>query len=113
MPLWERTTGKVDAAVAKAWERYDIRLTLERNWAALGPKLRGKVHVYMGGMDTFYLEGATELLKKTLTKLGSDAKVELFPNRDHGTLLDKPLRERIAQEMAEQFKRSQVLLIRP
>lgn len=106
--LWDRKSGGVDAEVAKAWERYDIRLLLERNWPALKPKLSGKLHVYMGGKDTFYLEGATELLKQSLAKLGSDAKVEIFPDRDHGSLMDKALRERIAREMAEQYRRSQV-----
>src|SRR5262249_23414328 len=59
--LWDRKTGAVDAETAKAWERYDIRLVLERNWPTLKPKLSGKLHVYMGGQDTFYLEGATDL----------------------------------------------------
>jgi hypothetical protein len=103
--LWDRKTGRVDPAVARTWERYDIRLILERNWPVLGPKLAGKLHVYMGDTDTFYLEGATRLLKEALARLGSDAVVELFPGRDHGTLLDHNLRQRIAQEMAEQFRR--------
>ena len=106
--LWDRQSGTVDAVTAKSWERYDIRLVLERNWPALKPKLSGKLHVYMGGQDTFYLEGATELLKQSLTKLGSDAKVEIVPGRDHGSLMDKAMRERIAREMAEQYRRSQV-----
>ncbi|MCI0462595.1 MAG: hypothetical protein L0Z62_37065 [Gemmataceae bacterium] len=103
-PLWDRTTGKVDAEVARAWERYDIRLVLERNWKTLGPKLRGKIRVYMGDRDNFYLEGATTLLKQSLKDLGSDAVVEIFPGRDHGSLLDPALRRRVAQEMAEQFR---------
>lgn len=104
-PLWDRATGKVDGDVAKAWERYDIRLVLERGWRTLGPKLRGKVRVYMGSEDNFYLEGATILLKQSLKALGSDAVVELFPGRDHGTLLDPALRRRIAREMAEQYRK--------
>jgi enterochelin esterase-like enzyme len=102
--LWDRTTGAVDADVAKAWERYDIRLTLERNWKALGPKLAGKLHVYVGGEDTFYLEGAVKRLKESLEGLGSDAVVEVVPGRDHGTLVDKKMRERIAREMAEAYR---------
>jgi enterochelin esterase-like enzyme len=100
--LWDRKTGAVDAETAKGWEKYDIRLVLERNWKALGPKLAGKLHVYMGGADTFYLEGATELLGRSLKQLGSDAAVEIFPGRDHGTLMgaDLKLRQRIAREMA-------------
>jgi S-formylglutathione hydrolase FrmB len=104
-PLWDRSTGKVDPEVAKSWERYDIRLVLERNWKSLGPKLRGKLRVYMGDMDNFYLDGATVLLKQALKNLGSDAVVELFPGRDHGNLLDPTLRRRVAQEMAEQYRK--------
>src|SRR4029079_6500527 len=76
--LWDRQTGKVNGDVAKSWEPYDIRLRLERHWKELGPKLAGKLHVYMGSEDTFYLEGATILLKESLAKLGSDAVVEIF-----------------------------------
>jgi hypothetical protein len=103
--LWNRQTGIVDPAVAKAWERYDIRLVLERNWQTLGPKLAGKLHVYVGGEDTFFLEGPVILLKQSLVKLGSDAVVEVVPGRDHGTLMDRKLRARIAGEMADQFRR--------
>jgi S-formylglutathione hydrolase FrmB len=102
--LWDRKTGAVDPAVAKSWEKYDIGLLLQRNWKTLEPKLAGKLHVYTGDADTFYLEGATALLKESLRKLGSDAVVELFPGKDHSTLLSKELRQRIAREMAAQFR---------
>ena len=100
LPLWDRNTGVIDPAVAKSWRRYDIRLILEQNWKSLGPKLAGKLHVYMGGEDTFYLEGATKLLQQSLKELGSDAVVEIFPGRNHGSLMDTALRRRIAEEMA-------------
>ena len=64
--IWNRQTGAVNAEAAKAWEAYDIRLVLERNWPTLGPKLRGKLHVHMGDLDTFYLEGATRMLGESL-----------------------------------------------
>ena len=73
---------------------------LERNWKTLGPKLAGKLHVYMGEEDTFYLEGATRLLKESLEKLRSDAVVELFPKKTHGNLVDAALRKRMNEEMA-------------
>jgi hypothetical protein len=104
--LWDRATGQIDPETAKAWEKYDIRLVLERNWKTLAPKLTGKLHVYMGTEDTFYLDGATALLKESLKKLGSDAVVELFPLKDHGTLMDKAMRERIAKEMAASLQRA-------
>jgi S-formylglutathione hydrolase FrmB len=104
--LWDRRTGQVDPDVARAWQDYDIRLKLERNWNTIGPKLAGKIHVYTGGSDTFFLEGATKLLGESLKKLGSDAVVEIFPGKDHSTLVDAVLRKRISEEMAAQWRRA-------
>jgi S-formylglutathione hydrolase FrmB len=106
MPLWHRETGAIDPAVAATWKRYDIRLILEENWKTLGPKLAGKVRVYMGAEDTFYLEGATKLLQESQKKLGSDAVIEIFPGRDHGNLIDAALRKRIASEMAAAYSKA-------
>jgi hypothetical protein len=97
--LWNRASGAINPATAKAWEAYDIRLILERNWPALAPKLKGKLHVITGGLDTFYLEGAVKLLKESLVRLGSDAVVEIVPDSDHGTLMDQELAQRIDREM--------------
>ncbi|MFO0876754.1 MAG: alpha/beta hydrolase [Gemmataceae bacterium] len=107
--LWDRKTGAIDLAVARSWEKYDIRLVLERHWKDLAPKLAGKLHVYMGDLDTFYLEGATALLKESLRKLGSDAVVELFPGKNHSSLMDRPLRIRIAREMAAKLRAAGVV----
>lgn len=82
-PLFDRQSGEVDPAVARAWERYDIRLVLQRRWAEIGPLLNGKIHVYAGEADTFYLEGAADLLRETLAELGSDAVVEIVPGMGH------------------------------
>jgi S-formylglutathione hydrolase FrmB len=105
--LWDRKTGAIDAEVAKAWEAYDIRLVMERNWKTLAPKLTGKIHVYMGGADTFYLDGATKLLQESHQQLKSDAVIEIFPGKDHGTIMDEALIKRIKEEMAAQFRRGQ------
>jgi hypothetical protein len=102
--LWDRATGAIDADVAKAWEPYDIRLKLERNWATLAPKLAGKLHVYTGDIDTFYLDGAARLLQKSLRDLESDAVVEMFPGLDHGTI-GLAVRERIRKEMAAAYQK--------
>lgn len=100
--LWDRKTGKIDPEVAKAWQKYDISLMLQRNWATLGPQLQGKLHIFMGDQDTFYLEGATILLAERLEKLGSDAEVTIIPDGDHG-ILDPDLRLTIRRQMSEQF----------
>jgi pimeloyl-ACP methyl ester carboxylesterase len=83
VPLFDRATGAVNSATAKTWEKYDIRLILERNWATLGPKLKGKLHIYAGDKDTFYLDGAARLLKTSLEGLGSDAEIVIVPDMGH------------------------------
>ncbi len=98
-PLYDRATGAVDTDVAKSWEKYDILRVLEKDWATLGPKLKGKLHVYTGEIDTFYLEGAVKLLKASQEKLGSDASIEVVPGKDHSSLLDREMSARIDREM--------------
>jgi S-formylglutathione hydrolase FrmB len=98
--------GAVDPKIAAHWRRYDIRLILEQHWPKLAPQLAGKLHIYMGAEDTFYLEGATRLLGEALKQLGSDAVVEIVPGRDHGTLMSAAMRQRIAREMAAAFRRA-------
>jgi S-formylglutathione hydrolase FrmB len=102
--LWNRDTGAIDSLTARTWEKYDIRLVLERHWRTLGPRLRGKLTVITGGLDTFYLEGAVIRLRESLHRLGSDAVVELVPGKDHGNLRDPELQARIAAQMAARLR---------
>ena len=51
------------------WKKYDLRLVLEQNWAALGPKLRGKIHIWVGEADNYFLNNAVHLLEDSLKKL--------------------------------------------
>ena len=99
MPLFDRDTGRIDPFVQKAWERYDIDRLLRQNWVTLGPKLRGKLNIFVGTADTFHLEKAVYLLRDTLKTLGSDAKIEFIEGRDHFDLYQGGLAERIAREM--------------
>src|SRR5947207_10111661 len=73
MQLFDWKTGRIDSVIADSWRRYDIALLLKERWPTLGPKLQGKLHIYVGTLDTFRLEGAVELLKEELDSLGSDA----------------------------------------
>lgn len=67
--IFDKVTGEIDKKVAEYWkEHYDLRAILERDWATLGPKLRGKLHVYCGDMDTYYLNNAVYLMEEFLKK---------------------------------------------
>ena len=66
-PIWDKHTGEIDHKVAEYWrENYDLRYILERDWAVLGPKLEGKIHVYCGDMDNYYLNNAVYLMEEFL-----------------------------------------------
>lgn len=103
--MWDRKTGKVDPSTAGSWKAYDINLVLKNSWEKLGPRLAGKIHISMGDLDTFYLNGATALLKQTLSELGSDAQVEMVPGKDHGSLMTRELRTRQKREMLEAYSK--------
>lgn len=103
--LWNRGDGRIDPEVARAWQAYDIRLLLERNWPMLEPKLRGKLHITTGEHDTFYLEGAVIKLAAALEALGSDAVIEIVPDANHSSLLTPEYYARVHREMTAAFLR--------
>jgi hypothetical protein len=103
--LWDRQTGRIDPEVARAWQDYDIRLKLQREWPQLAPKLQGKLHVTTGGLDTFYLEGAVALLAETLKELGSDAEITILAGESHSSLLKPELYRKMRRQMSDTFLR--------
>ena len=68
-PIWDKLTGEIDHSVAEYWkENWDLRYYLEKNWATIGPKLVGKLHIYVGDMDGYYLNDAVVLMEGFLEK---------------------------------------------
>ena len=66
-PIWDKKTGEIDHEVAEYWrENYDLRYILERDWAEIGSKLEGKISVYCGDMDNYYLNNAVYLMEEFL-----------------------------------------------
>ena len=62
-PLFDKMTGAIDPEVAEYWrDNYDLLHYLRRNWPQVGPKLVGKLRVYTGTMDNFYLDVAVREL---------------------------------------------------
>jgi Putative esterase len=68
-PLWNHLTGHIDHSVADYMRDhgYDLRDYLQTNWPRIGPQLVGKLRLYCGDMDNFYLAGAVYLLEDFLT----------------------------------------------
>jgi putative esterase len=67
-PIWNKRTGEIDRAVADYWrENYDLVNIMRRDWQkGLGDKLRGKLHLYVGELDNYYLEDAVYLAQEFL-----------------------------------------------
>jgi hypothetical protein len=58
-PIFDKVTGDIDHSVAEYWRKnYDLEAILERDWAKLGPELAGKIHIYVGSDDTYFLNDA-------------------------------------------------------
>jgi hypothetical protein len=85
--IFDKVTGEIDHQVAEYWrEHYDLRHIMQRDWATLGPKLRGKLHLYCGTLDNYYLNHAvvlTEELLNSATNPPADAEVRYGVNCEH------------------------------
>ena len=68
MRIWDKQTGVIDRKVAEYWrEHYDLGHILARDWEkGLGKKLEGKLHIYVGDMDNYYLNNAVYLVEEFL-----------------------------------------------
>ncbi len=64
-PMWDHRTGEMHHEVASYWrEHSDLLHYLQENWTTVGPKLVGKLHIYVGDWDTYYLDRATRELQE-------------------------------------------------
>ena len=66
-PIWDKLSGEIDHDVAKYWmENYDLRYIMERDWDKIGNDLEGKINIYCGDMDNYYLNNAVVLTEDFL-----------------------------------------------
>jgi len=66
-PLWDKKTGEIDPEVAQYWrDHFDLRYYLENNWSLIGHKLKNKIHIYVGDMDSYYLNNAVKYMEEFL-----------------------------------------------
>ncbi len=89
-PLWNKLTGQIDPAVASYMRDhgYDLAYYLQQNWSTLGPELKGKLHIYVGDMDSYYLNLAVYDLQNMLSHTTSPHDAGTFgfgrPEKGHG-----------------------------
>ena len=57
-PFWNPVSGAINRAAAeKAGSRYDLTRYCAARWKTLAPKLDGKLHVWVGERDDYFLNG--------------------------------------------------------
>ena len=80
-------SGAIDKKVLDYWhDHYDLAAILNRDWASLGPKLEGKLHIAVGDADTYFLNNAVHRLDKQLQATRnphSDATFQYGPGMPH------------------------------
>ena len=85
--LWNKLTGEIDTTVAAYWrENYDLSWILRRDWSrGLGEKLAGKLFIYVGDMDNYYLNNAVYLVEDLLQTLepAYDGQVDYGDRAEH------------------------------
>lgn len=85
--IWDKQTGVIDKEVANYWkENYDLAYILKRDWATLGPKVKGKIKIYCGDMDNYYLNNAVYLMEDFLestTEPYYDGEVDYGDRAEH------------------------------
>jgi len=85
--IFDKYTGAIDPAVATYWkEHFDLTHIIQRDWPKIGDKLKGKIHIYVGDMDSYYLNNAVysaeDMLKK-LTAPGCSCEVDYGDRAEH------------------------------
>jgi hypothetical protein len=68
VPLWDPLTGAINHKAAEHWKPYDLRRILQEHWAELGPRLKGKLHIWIGEADDYFLNNAVHRLDAFLSR---------------------------------------------
>ena len=69
-PIFDKVTGVIDPQVADYWrEHYDLSHIIARDWQTLAPKLRGKIHLYVGSGDNYFLTDSVYFAQERLESL--------------------------------------------
>jgi enterochelin esterase-like enzyme len=83
-PMFDRKTGDVDPKVVAYWhDHYDLAHVVEANWAKNSQLQKGRIHLFVGTADTFYLDGSARLFEARLKKLGENPQFTYIPDRTH------------------------------
>jgi hypothetical protein len=109
-PLYDAKTGVIDRAEAATYKRFDLDALLCDDPQHYVPLWQQRVHLMVGGADTYYLNEAVTLVKADLDRVSSGALRQLgdfgyirtVPGANHHYFRSTP--EVMAMEMADYLR---------
>lgn len=86
---WDKVTGEIYPEAVELWKPFDLSNYVTSNWnntRNLGKALAGRIYIYVGTWDNYYLnEGVVEFQKRTDAYGGAGwANVTILPEKPHG-----------------------------
>lgn len=85
--IFDKKTGEINKSVVEHWrENYDLTHIIQRDWPKIGEKLKGKIHLYVGDMDNYYLNNAVynaEDMLKQLKNPSCNCEVDYGDRAEH------------------------------
>jgi hypothetical protein len=99
--IWDKQTGEIDHAVAEEWRSMDLTEYVRDHWSRLGPKLAGKLRVYVGDDDTFFLNNGVSAFQAMAEALRSPRAHAVFEYGKDAPHCWGPWGPRLVQMMAD------------
>lgn len=85
--VFDKKTGEINPSVVAHWkENFDLTHIIQRDWPKIGEKLKGKIHLYVGDMDNYYLNNAVynaEDMLKQLKNPSCNCEVDYGDRAEH------------------------------
>lgn len=109
-PLWNPKTGEIDASMVEHWKRYDLRMVLQNNWTTLAPKLKGKINIWVGEADNYFLNNAVHLLDEFFAQVKPSIDARIFYGAGKGHCWLGLTQRQMIDEMAARIERGKAKL---
>ncbi|KAI3335897.1 Alpha/Beta hydrolase protein [Ustulina deusta] len=86
---WDKVTGEIYPEAVEFWKGMDLSNYISSNWdnaKKLGEALRGRIYIYVGTHDNYFLNGGVAEFEKNVNGLGGPnwANVTITPGQTHG-----------------------------
>lgn len=86
VPLWDPKTGQIDNGVLDHWKKYDLRRVFEEGWSKHHADWQGKIHIYVGDADDYFLNNGVRHFKAAADKVkpAFEGTIMFGPYAGHG-----------------------------